>query len=130
MLSRHAIWPCLLGLGNGTCAKNAASACATAFVLGQLVPFGATDIMAGVDADEREISMAIAILCLLAGNGSKLLWPAVLKGLQNDVILTTLLGASTPGFCRANRAPILLEFGCREGVLSSMGNRDLLLDKA
>ncbi|KAL7542351.1 hypothetical protein ACHAXR_011688 [Thalassiosira sp. AJA248-18] len=121
--ARDAIGEWLLGLGGGKWAKNAASACASAFVLGHLLPFGEMDIMSGVNTAERETGMAIGILCSLSG-GSELLWPSVFKGLQN--VPTT--ASSTPGFCKANRSMILLEFGCKEGILSGMGNGDLLLD--
>ena len=49
LLLWHALGAWLLGLGDGTCAKNAVLACAAAFISGQLVPLGATDIMVGVD---------------------------------------------------------------------------------
>ncbi|KAL9189288.1 hypothetical protein ACHAXT_011778 [Thalassiosira profunda] len=123
--ARDAIGSWLLGLGSGAWAKNAASACASAYVLGQLLPYGEMDVMTGVNAAEREAGMAISILCSLSGDGSELLWPAVFKGLQQSVSATA---SGTPGFCKATRSMILLEFGCKEGVLSGMGNGDLVMD--
>jgi len=125
--SRDALGKWVRGLGNGMWAQNAASACASAYVLGQLHSFGTNDVMSGVNSVEREIGMSICILCSLSGNGSELLWPAVFKGLQNAPSSTSL--SSTPGFCKANRSMILLEYGCKEGLLSGMGNGDLILDK-
>jgi len=125
--SRDALGQWVRGLGNGTWAQNAASACASAYVLGQLHSFGTNDVMSGVNSVEREIGMSVCILCSLSGNGSELLWPAVFKGLQNAPSSTSL--SSTPGFCKANRSMILLEYGCKEGLLSGMGNGDLILDK-
>jgi len=123
--ARLAIRSWLLHLGDGKWVKNAASACASAFVLGQLIPFSEIDVFSGVNTAEREIGMAICTLCSLSGVGSELLWPAVFRGLSSEVS-----GAAppTPGFFKANRSMILLEFGCKEGVLSGLGNGDLLLD--
>ena len=118
-LARDAIGKWLNGLGGGKWATNAASACASAFVLGQLLPFGEIDIMSGVNTAEREIGMAICIMCSLSGDGSELLWPAVYKGLQS---------APATASSKANRSMILLEFGCKEGILSGMGNGDLVVD--
>ena len=125
--SRDALGQWVRGMGNGMWAQNAASACASAYVLGQLHSFGTNDVMSGVNSVEREIGMSVCILCSLSGNGSELLWPAVFKGLQNAPASTSL--SSTPGFCKANRSMVLLEFGCKEGLLSGMGNGDLILDK-
>ena len=127
--SRDALAKWVCGLGNGMWAQNAASACASAYVLGQLHSFGTNDVMSGVNSIEREIGMSVCILCSLSGNGSELLWPAVFKGLQNAPASTSLSLSSTPGFCKANRSMVLLEFGCKEGLLSGMGNGDLILDK-
>mmetsp|Transcript_37473 Transcript_37473/g.80879 ORF Transcript_37473/g.80879 Transcript_37473/m.80879 type:complete len:986 (+) Transcript_37473:62-3019(+) len=92
------------------------------------MPFSVMDIMmSGVNTAEREIGMAICILCSLSGAGSELLWPAVFKGLSSQVSGAV---SSTPGFCKANRSMILLEFGCKEGVLSGMGNGDLVMDNS
>ena len=123
--ARHALGKWVLRLGDGIWAQSAASACASAYVLGQLHSYGENDIMAGVNSIEREIGMAICTLCSLSGNGSELLWPAVFKGLQTVPVTTT---SSTPGFCKANRSMILLEFGCKETVLSGMGNGDLVVN--
>jgi hypothetical protein len=79
-----------------------------------------------ISSAERETGMSICTLCALAGNGSESLWPAVFKGLK--IVSTT--DSTTPGFCMASRSMILLEFGCKEGVLSGMGNGDLLLDSS
>jgi len=126
--SRAALGQWVRGLGNGMWAQNAASACASAYVLGQLHSFGTNDVISGVNSVEREIGMSVCILCSLSGNGSELLWPAVFKGLQNAPSSSSL--SSTPGFCKANRSMILLEYGCKEGLLSGMGNGDLILDKS
>ena len=126
--SRDALGQWIRGLGNGMWAQNAASACASAYVLGQLHSFGTNDVMSGVNSVEREIGMSVCILCSLSGNGSELLWPAVFKGLQNAPTSTSL--SSTPGFCKANRSMIILEYGCKEGLLGGMGNGDLILDKS
>jgi len=125
--ARDALGKWLLGLGGGKWSQNASSACASAFVMGQLMPFGEIDVMSGVNSAEREIGMSICILCALAGNGNELLWPAVFKGLQSA---PPIIASSTPVFCKANRSMILLEFGCKEGVLSGMGNGDLIFDKS
>lgn len=127
--ARDALRKWLLGLGGGTWSQNASSACASAFVIGQLVPFGEIDIMSGINTAEREIGMSICILCSLTGNGSELLWPAVFKGLQNASPNAAAVSTS-PWFCKANRSMILLEFGCQEGILSGMGNGDLIFDKS
>ena len=122
--SRDALKMWVLGLGDGKWVQDASSACASAYVLGQLHSFGESDMM--VNLVEREIGMAICILCSLSGNG-ELLWPAVFKGLQNAPSAISL--SATPGFCKANRSMILLEYGCKEGILSGMGNGDMLIDK-
>ena len=93
-------------------------------------------MMSGVNAAEREVGMAICILCSLSGNNcgsSELLWPAVFKGLQSvppSTIGTTAIATTVKSglFCKANRSMILLEYGCKEGILSGMGNGDLVMD--
>ncbi|KAL7550137.1 hypothetical protein ACHAWF_013382 [Thalassiosira exigua] len=117
------IW--LRGLGSGTWASTAAPACASAFVMGQLVPYGEVDVASGSDVAERESGAAICAMCELCEGGSELLWPAVFKGLQRSVPDD----ASSPGFFRAHRSAILLEFGCKEGILSGMGNGEIVLDE-
>jgi hypothetical protein len=125
-VSRDALRAWLLGLGDGKWAQNASPACASAFVSGQLLPFVDTGTMSGISSAERETGMSICTLCALSGNGSESLWPAVFKGLK--IVSTT--DSTTPGFCMASRSMILLEYGCKEGVLSGMGNGDLLLDSS
>lgn len=124
--SRDALGAWLRGLGDGKWAQNAPPACASAFVSGQLLPFVDAGTVPGVSSAERETGMSICILCSLAGSGSEFLWPAVFKGLQ--IIPTN--DSTSPGFYMASRSMILLEYGCKEGVLSGMGNGDLLVDES
>ena len=126
--ARLALSEWLTGFDDGTWAKNASSACASAFVSGQLVPFGDMNIMSGIDFAEREIGLSVCVFCLLSGSGSELLWPAVSKGLQS--VITTTTSSLSTAFCKANRSMILLEYGCKEGMLSGMGNGDVLLGKS
>lgn len=126
-IARNALSCWLRGLGDGAFASNAASACTSAFVLGQLLPFGEVDINAGIDKSEREMAMAICTLCCLTGiAASELLWPAVFKGLQ----IQPAAVCASPGFSKAYRSMLLLEFGCREGAISGLGNGDIVMDKA
>ena len=126
--ARLALSEWLTGFDDGMWAKNASSACASAFVSGQLVPFGDMNIMSGIDFAEREIGLSVCVFCLLSGSGSELLWPAVSKGLQS--VITTTTSSLSTAFCKANRSMILLEYGCKEGMLSGMGNGDVLLGKS
>lgn len=126
--ARLALSEWLTGFDDGTWAKNASSTCASAFVSGQLVPFGGMDVMSGIDFAEREIGLSVCVFCLLSGGGSELLWPAVYKGLQS--VITTTTSSLSTAFCKANRSMILLEYGCKEGMLSGMGNGDVLLGKS
>ena len=123
--SRRALTSWLQRLGNGSWAENAALACCSAFVSGDLMPFVEFEWLTGVNTAERELGMALCTLSSLKGNASEVLWPAISKGLQT----TPHSDSSSPSFSRANRAMILLEFGCRENVLSGMGNGDILADK-
>jgi hypothetical protein len=124
--SREALGSWILGLGDGKWAQQASPACASAFVLGQLLPFVDGGKVSGVSLAERETGMSICTLCSLSGSGSESLWPAVFKGLQS----VPSTDSTTPGFCMASRSMILLEYGCKEGTLSGMGNGDLLLDNS
>lgn len=124
--SRRALTSWLQRLGNGSWAENAALACCSAFVAGDLMPFVEFEWLTGVNTAERELGMALCTLSSLKGNASEVLWPAISKGLQT----TPHSDSSSPSFSRANRAMILLEFGCRENVLSGMGNGDILADKS
>ncbi len=124
--SRDSLGAWILGLGGGKWANNASPACASAFVLGQLLPFVDAGVVSGICLAERKMGMSICTLCSLSGNGSEFLWPAVSKGLKS----VPTSDSATPGFCMASRSMILLEYGCKEGVLSGMGNGDLLLDDA
>lgn len=123
--ARVALTAWLQKLGNGNWATTAASACSSAFVLGDLLPFTDFDWIAGVNGPERETGMALCVLATLLGNASETLWPAIFKGLQNNPAVDTL----SRSFNKTNRSMILLECGCREGVLSGMGNGDLVADK-
>ena len=123
--SRSCLKVWLGNLANGGWPKNAASACSSAFVIGDLIPFNG-DWRAGVDDAERDIGMALCTLAALQGNASEALWPAVLRGL-NNVDAPNIFPTSS-SFHRANRSIILLEFGCREKVLSGIGNGDLVAD--
>ncbi len=114
-----AIW--VLGLGEGQWANSAAPVCASAYVMGEMLPFDEKiDILSGVNTLERTLGMAISLLCTLTGNASEMLWPAIFKGLQKPP------SASSH---KAIRSMILLEWGCREEVLSGMGNGDIVTDK-
>lgn len=123
--ARIALNAWLQKLGNGKWVEAVAQACSSAFVMGDLVAFGGCDWLSGVNTGERETGMALSTLASLKGNASEILWPAIFKGLQtspsND--------HTSASFCKANRSMILLEFGCREKVLSGMGNGDLVADK-
>ena len=120
-LTRDALTAWVLGLGNGQWATTAAPICASAFVIGDLLPFDEkVDILSGVNTVERSMGMAISLLCTLTGDASSMLWPAIFKGLQ------AYPTASSP---KAIRSMILLEFGCKEEVLSGMGNGDIVTDK-
>ena len=123
--ARVALAAWLQKLGNGKWATIAASACCSAFVLGDLMPFTDFDLIAGVNGQERETGMALCALATILGNASETLWPAIFKGLQNTPTVNTL----SSSFKKTNRSMILLEFGCRESVLSGMGNGDLVADK-
>ncbi|KAL3806015.1 hypothetical protein ACHAXA_007449 [Cyclostephanos tholiformis] len=123
--ARDALGKWLVGFDDGGWAKNVSSSCASSFVSGQLMPFGDTDILSGVNMAEREIGMSVCIFCLLSGGGSELLWPAVFKGLTSAATASL----SSISFYKANRALILLEYGCKEHFLSGMGNGDILLRK-
>ena len=128
--ARDALGRWLIGFDDGGWAKNASSACASAFISGQLMPFGDDmDIMSGVNSAERDIGMSVCVFCSLSGGGSGLLWPAVFKGLQS-VPAAAAAASSSASFSRANRSMILLEYGCKEGILSGMGNGDILLGKS
>ncbi|KAL3796147.1 hypothetical protein HJC23_000650 [Cyclotella cryptica] len=122
--ARVALTAWLQKLGNGSWAINAASACCSAFVLGDLMPFTDFDWIAGVNIPERQTGMALCTLATLLGNASETLWPAVFKGLQTPLTTDT----PTSSFNKTNRSMILLEFGCRESVLSGIGNGDLVAD--
>ena len=124
--SRRALTSWLQRLGNGSWAENAALACCSAFVAGDLMPFVEFEWLTGVNTAERELGMALCTLSSLKGNASEVLWPAISKGLQT----TPHSDSSSPSFSRANRAMILLEFGCHEHVLSGMGNGDILADES
>ena len=124
--ARAALAEWLAGFDDGGWVRNASSACASAFVSGQLMYFGDMDVMSGVNSAERDTGMSVCVFCSLSGGGSEVLWPAVFKGLQNP----TAASSSSAGFCKANRSMILLEFGCKEGILSGMGNGDILLGKS
>jgi hypothetical protein len=114
-----AIW--ILGLGGGQWANSAAPICASAYVMGEMLPFDEKiDILSGVNTLERTLGMAISLLCTLTGNASEMLWQAIFKGLQKTP------SASSH---KAIRSVILLEWGCREEVLSGMGNGDIVTDK-
>jgi hypothetical protein len=129
--ARDALGRWLIGFDDGGWAKNASSACASSFVSGQLMPFGDDmDIMAGVNSAERDIGMSVCVFCSLSGGGSGLLWPAVFKGLQSVPAAAAAASSSSASFSRANRSMILLEYGCREGILSGIGNGDILLGKS
>jgi hypothetical protein len=123
--ARDALGKWLVGIDDGGWAKNASSSCASAFVSGQLMPFGDKDILSGVNLAEREIGMSVCVFCLLSGGGSELLWPAIFKGLATAVTASS----SSIYISKANRSMLLLEYGCKEGILSGMGNGDILLSK-
>eukprot|EP00984_Skeletonema_dohrnii_P037088 scaffold38760_cov228-Skeletonema_dohrnii-CCMP3373.AAC.3 len=120
-LTRSALATWILGLGDGQWANNAAPVCASAYVMGEMLPFNEKiDILSGVNTLERTLGMAISLLCTLTGNASEMLWPAIFKGLQKPP------SASSH---KAIRSMILLEWGCREEALSGMGNGDIVTDK-
>ena len=97
--------------------------------MGQLLPFsGEWDPASGTTESERLTGGAIVLLCSLAAaagdlSASSLLWPAVHKGLS-----VVPLGDPWPNANRTCRALILLENGCRLGILSGMGNGDMVID--
>jgi hypothetical protein len=124
--ARDALGKWLVGFDDGGWAKNASSSCASAFVSGQLMPFGDKDILSGVNLAEREIGMSVCVFCLLSGGGSELLWPAIFRGLTT----TATASSSSTNISKANRSMVLLEYGCKEGILSGMGNGDILLSKS
>ena len=120
-LTRAALASWVLGLGDGQWANNAAPVCASAYVGGEMLSFDENvHILSGVNTLERTMGMAISLLCTLTGNASEMLWPAIFKGLKK------LPSASSH---QAIRSMILLEWGCREEVLSGMGNGDIVTDK-
>mmetsp|Transcript_31827 Transcript_31827/g.64339 ORF Transcript_31827/g.64339 Transcript_31827/m.64339 type:complete len:1966 (-) Transcript_31827:24-5921(-) len=120
-LTRSALATWIVGLGDGQWANNAAPVCASAYVMGEMLPFNdKIDILSGVNTLERTLGMAISLLCTLTGNASEMLWPAIFKGLQKPP------SASSH---KAIRSMILLEWGCREEALSGMGNGDIVTDK-
>lgn len=123
--SRSCLKLWLQNLTEGGWPQNAASACSSAFVIGDLIPFN-EDWRAGVDDTERDMGMALCTLASLQGNASEVLWPAVFKGLSN--VDSSIKFPMSSSFYRANRSMILLEFGCREKVLSGIGNGDLVAD--
>lgn len=124
-IARVALTAWLKQLGNGNWATTATSACCSAYVMGDLIPFSDFDWIAGVNIPEREAGAALCTLAALLGNARETLWPAVFKGLQNVPSVDSKLTS----FCKANRSMILLEFGCRESVLSGVGNGNLVIDK-
>ena len=120
-LTRGALATWILGLGDGKWANNAAPVCASAYVMGEMLPFDENiDILSGVNTLERTTGMAISLMCTLTENASEMLWPAIFKGLQKPP------SASSH---KAIRSMLLLEWGCREEVLSGMGNGDIVTDK-
>jgi hypothetical protein len=123
--SRVALASWLGNLGNGTWSQNASSACSSAFVMGELMSFADIDWISGVNSAEREMGMALCTLASLTGKASETLWPAIFKGLQTASPVVEL----STSFYRTNRSMILLEFGCRECVISGMGNGDLIADQ-
>lgn len=123
--AREALASWLQKLGNGSWVQNVAPAISSAFLLGHFMPFEGIDWLAGVNAVERDTGMAICTLAALKGNATEILWPAIFKALQS----TPQIDPKSTSFCKANRALILLEFGCREQALSGMGNGDLVADK-
>jgi len=113
--ARDALGRWLIGFDDGGWAKNASSACASAFISGQLMPFGDDmDIMSGVNSAERDIGMSVCVFCSLSGGGSGLLWPAVFKGLQSVPAAAAAASSSSASFSRANRSMILLEYDARK----------------
>ena len=123
--ARIALTAWLRNLGSCTWAENAASACLSAYVIGDLFSWEDFEWLAGINSAEREMGMALCTLASLKGNASETLWPAIFKGLKN----IPLNDPTCTSFRRANRSMVLLEFGCRESVLSGMGNGDLVADK-
>ncbi len=113
-------WACTVG-----------EACASAFVMGQLFPpTGEWTPESGSSQTERSMAGSIVLLCTLAAastesNASKMLWPAIHKGLTSV--------PQSPSWCGADktcRSLLLLENGCLLGVTSGVGNGDLVMDKS
>ena len=113
-------WACTVG-----------EACASAFVMGQLFPpTSEWTPESGSSETERTIGGSIVLLCTLAAastesNASKLLWPAIHKGLTSVPQSPSWHGAD-----RTCRSLVLLENGCLLGVTSGVGNGDLVMDKS
>uniref|UniRef100_A0A7S2EQ33 Uncharacterized protein n=1 Tax=Ditylum brightwellii TaxID=49249 RepID=A0A7S2EQ33_9STRA len=148
-------WLCNIGNqnqpSNSQWAAKAGAACASAFVLGQLSPSAGgsggdssdSGDFNGCSESEVDMGRAIAKLCTLAtstnasssplkneSSSSELLWPAIHRGLSQP-ISTTSAPVVTPNptlSLRMERALLLLEYGCKEGVLGGMGNGELLVD--
>jgi hypothetical protein len=117
----------LVNLGDSSSwASTVGAACASAFVMGQLFPpMGEWAPESGSTETERLIGGAIVLLCALAAEDtpSSLLWPAIYKGLST---------IPSHGWYNANRtcrSIILLESACRLGIVSGMGNGELLVDQ-
>ena len=101
------------------------SACAAAFVAGQLLPNTKWDPRSGSLEMERHMGAAIVLLCALTKSASGLLWPAINKALSGIPPMAPLWYNAD----RVSRALILLEHGCRMELLSGLGNGDLIVDR-
>jgi len=126
---------------------NAGAGSASAFVAGQLVSFpesppGISTGLVITTGNERQIGSSIVKLCVAAsasGNvaASGMLWPAISKGLsyssilsQKQVIQSSAQILPLSSLQKIARAMILLEYGCKEYVLSGIGHGDLVVDKS
>jgi hypothetical protein len=117
----------LANLGDSSSwASTVGGACASAFVLGQLFPpTGDWVPESGSAETERLMGGAIVLLCALSAEDtpSSLLWPAIHKG------LSTVPPHGWYNASRTCRSLVLLENACRLGVVSGMGNGEMVVDQ-
>ena len=108
-----------------TTVSTTGSACAAAFVAGQLLPNTKWDPQSGSLEIERHMGAAIVLLCSLTESASSLLWPAINRALSGMPPIAPIWFNAD----KVARALILLEHGCRMELLSGLGNGDLIVDR-